>query len=176
MAHVENAVVGSGFAVGHEGQRALNTSSPTGTWQASICREHNYAFDSDHVRIWIMLDNFTISDVTSLPSEATSVECSIVRIAESGYPDYAILKAARPVTECKPLAHPFQRKRQTGRDRRRPRLPRRSSTSRALSIGSKDITATTGTVARHMTMTDAGNTNVRSFTTQTSPAATPAAP
>lgn len=88
--------------------------------------EYNYAFDSDHVRIWIMLDNFTISDVTGLPSEATSVECSIVRIAESGYPDYAILRAARPVTECKPPAHPLQRKRQAGRDRSRPRLPRPS--------------------------------------------------
>lgn len=155
--NVENAVVGSGFAVGTKG------SAPeyfvTNWHVASVYMpEHNYAFDSDHVRIWIMLDNFTISDVTSLPSEATSVKCSIVRIAESGYPDYAILRAARPVTECKPL-------------------PIRSSESvkqgetvvalgcpavldeQSLSIGSKDITSTTGTVARHMTMTNAGNTN-----------------
>ena len=154
---MENAVVGSGFAVGTKG------SAPeyfvTNWHVASVYMpEHNYAFDSDHVRIWIMLDNFTISDVTSLPSEATSVKCSIVRIAESGYPDYAILRAARPVTECKPL-------------------PIRSSESvkqgetvvalgcpavldeQSLSIGSKDITSTTGTVARHMTMTNAGNTN-----------------
>ena len=153
--NVENAVVGSGFAVGTKG------SAPeyfvTNWHVASVYMpEHNYAFDSDHVRIWIMLDNFTISDVTSLPSEATSVKCSIVRIAESGYPDYAILRAARPVTECKPL-------------------PIRSSESvkqgetvvalgcpavldeQSLSIG--DITSTTGTVARHMTMTNAGNTN-----------------
>lgn len=155
--NVENAVVGSGFAVGTKG------SAPeyfvTNWHVASVYMpEHNYAFDSDHVRIWIMLDNFTISDVTSLPSEATSVKCSIVRIAESGYPDYAILRAARPVTECKPL-------------------PIRSSESvkqgetvvalgcpavldeQSLSIGSKDITSTTGTVARYMTMTNAGNTN-----------------
>ena len=155
--NVANAVVGSGFAVGTKG------SAPeyfvTNWHVASVYMpEHNYAFDSDHVRIWIMLDNFTISDVTGLPSEATSVECSIVRIAESGYPDYAILRAARPVTECKPL-------------------PIRSSESvkqgetvvalgcpavldeQSLSVGSKDITSTTGTVARHMTMTNAGNTN-----------------
>ena len=155
--NVENAVVGSGFAVGTKG------SAPeyfvTNWHVASVYMpEHNYAFDSDHVRIWIMLDNFTLSDVTGLPSEATSVKCSIVRISESGYPDYAILRAARPVTECKPL-------------------PIRSSESvkqgetvvalgcpavldeQSLSVGSKDITSTTGTVARHMVMASAGNIN-----------------
>ena len=95
------AAVGSGFAVGQKG------STPeyfVTNWHvaSAYLSEYNYAFDSDHVRIWIMLDNFTLSDVTGLPSEATSVECSIVRIAESGYPDYAILRAARPVTVTNP--------------------------------------------------------------------------
>ncbi len=155
--NVANAVVGSGFAVGTKG------SAPeyfvTNWHVASVYMpEHNYAFDSDHVRIWIMLDNFTLSDVTGLPSEATSVECSIVRISESGYPDYAILRAARPVTECKPLAIRSSETVKQGETVVALGCPAVLD-EQSLSIGSKDITSTTGTVARHMTMTNAGNTN-----------------
>ena len=155
--NVENAVVGSGFAVGTKG------SAPeyfvTNWHVASVYMpEHNYAFDSDHVRIWIMLDNFTISDVTGLPSEATSVKCSIVRIAESGYPDYAILRAARPVTECKPLPIRSRESVKQGETVVALGCPAVLD-EQSLSSGSKDITSTTGTVARHMTMTNAGNTN-----------------
>lgn len=153
--NVANAVVGSGFAVGTKG------SAPeyfvTNWHVASVYMpEHNYAFDSDHVRIWIMLDNFTLSDVTGLPSEATSVECSIVRISESGYPDYAILRAARPVTECKPLAIRSSETVKQGETVVALGCPAVLD-EQSLSIG--DITSTTGTVARHMTMTNAGNTN-----------------
>ena len=144
--NVENAVVGSGFAVGTKG------SAPeyfVTNWHvaSAYMPEHNYAFDSDHVRIWIMLDNFTLSDVTGLPSEATSVKCSIVRISESGYPDYAILRAGRSSESVKQgetvvaLGCPAVLDEQS------------------LSVGSKDITSTTGTVARHMVMASAGNTN-----------------
>lgn len=148
------AAVGSGFAVGQKG------STPeyfVTNWHvaSAYLSEYNYAFDSDHVRIWIMLDNFTLSDVTGLPSEATSVECSVVRIAESGYPDYAILRAARPVTECRPLAI------------RSSESVKQGETVVALGCPAvldeeslkSGITATTGTVARHMTMTNAGNTD-----------------
>lgn len=146
--------VGSGFAVGTKGNAPEYFVTNWHVASAYI-PDINYAFDSSHVRIWIMLDNFTRSDVTGLPSEATSVECSIVRIAESGYPDYAILRAARPVTECKPL-------------------PIRSSESvkqgeTVVALGcpavldeeslSSGITATTGTVARHTPLVNAGNTN-----------------
>lgn len=153
--NVANAVVGSGFAVGTKG------SAPeyfvTNWHVASVYMpEHNYAFDSDHVRIWIMLDNFTLSDVTGLPSEATSVKCSIVRISESGYPDYAILRAARPVTECKPLAIRSSESVKQGETVVALGCPAVLD-EQSLSIG--DITSTTGTVARHMTMTNAGNTN-----------------
>lgn len=155
--NVENAVVGSGFAVGTKG------SAPeyfvTNWHVASVYMpEHNYAFDSDHVRIWIMLDNFTLSDVTGLPSEATSVKCSIARISESGYPDYAILRAARPVTECKPLAIRSSETVKQGETVVALGCPAVLD-EQSLSVGSKDITSTTGTVARHMTMTNAGNTN-----------------
>ena len=146
--------VGSGFAVGTKGNAPEYFVTNWHVASAYI-PDINYAFDSNHVRIWIMLDNFTRSDVTGLPSEATSVKCSIVRIAESGYPDYAILRAARPVTECKPL-------------------PIRSSESvkqgeTVVALGcpavldeeslSSGITATTGTVARHTPLVNAGNTN-----------------
>ena len=156
--NVENAVVGSGFAVGTKG------SAPeyfvTNWHVASVYMpEHNYAFDSDHVRIWIMLDNFTISDVTGLPSEATSVECSIVRISESGYPDYAILRAARPVTECKPLAIRSSESVKQGETVVALGCPAVVDDLSA-TVGSNDITATRGTVARHMVMSAAGNTNV----------------
>ena len=156
--NVENAVVGSGFAVGTKG------SAPeyfvTNWHVASVYMpEHNYAFDSDHVRIWIMLDNFTISDVTSLPSEATSVKCSIVRIAESGYPDYAILRAARPVTECKPLPIRSSESVKQGETVVALGCPAVVDDLSA-TVGSNDITATRGTVARHMVMSAAGNTNV----------------
>ena len=149
------AAVGSGFAVGQKG------STPeyfVTNWHvaSAYLSEYNYAFDSDHVRIWIMLDNFTISDVTGLPSEATSVECSIVRISESGYPDYAILRAARPVTECKPLAIRSSETVKQGETVVALGCPAVLD-EQSLSIG--DITSTTGTVARHMTMTNAGNTN-----------------
>ena len=152
------AAVGSGFAVGQKG------STPeyfVTNWHvaSAYLSEYNYAFDSDHVRIWIMLDNFTISDVTDLPSEATSVECSIVRIAESGYPDYAILKAARPVTECKPLAIRSSESVKQGETVVALGCPAVVDDLSA-TVGSNDITATRGTVARHMVMSAAGNTNV----------------
>ena len=152
------AAVGSGFAVGQKG------STPeyfVTNWHvaSAYLSEYNYAFDSDHVRIWIMLDNFTISDVTGLPSEATSVECSIVRIAESGYPDYAILRAARPVTECKPLPIRSSESVKQGETVVALGCPAVVDDLSA-TVGSNDITATRGTVARHMVMSAAGNTNV----------------
>ena len=155
--NVANAVVGSGFAVGQRG------SAPeyfVTNWHvaSAYIPDINYAFDSNHVRIWIMLDNFTLSDVTGLPSEATSVECSVVRIAESGYPDYAILRAARPVTECRPLAIRSSESVKQGETVVALGCPAVLD-EQSLSVGSKDITSTTGTVARHMTMTNAGNTN-----------------
>lgn len=152
------AAVGSGFAVGQKG------STPeyfVTNWHvaSAYLSEYNYAFDSDHVRIWIMLDNFTLSDVTGLPSEATSVECSIVRIAESGYPDYAILRAARPVTECKPLPIRSSESAKQGETVVALGCPAVVDDLSA-TVGSNDITATRGTVARHMVMSAAGNTNV----------------
>lgn len=155
--NVANAVVGSGFAVGQRG------SAPeyfVTNWHvaSAYIPDINYAFDSNHVRIWIMLDNFTLSDVTGLPSEATSVKCSVVRIAESGYPDYAILRAARPVTECRPLAIRSSESVKQGETVVALGCPAVLD-EQSLSVGSKDITSTTGTVARHMTMTNAGNTN-----------------
>ena len=152
------AAVGSGFAVGQKG------STPeyfVTNWHvaSAYLSEYNYAFDSDHVRIWIMLDNFTISDVTGLPSEATSVECSIVRISESGYPDYAILRAARPVTECKPLPIRSSESVKQGETVVALGCPAVVDDLSA-TVGSNDITATRGTVARHMVMSAAGNTNV----------------
>lgn len=154
---VANAVVGSGFAVG---QRGSTPEYFVTNWHvaSAYLSEYNYAFDSDHVRIWIMLDNFALSDVTGLPSEATSVECSIVRISESGYPDYAILKAARPVKECKPLAIRSSESVKQGETVAALGCPAVLD-EQSLSVGSKDITSTTGTVARHMVMASAGNTN-----------------
>ena len=156
--NVANAVVGSGFAVGQRG------SAPeyfVTNWHvaSAYIPEHNYAFDSDHVQIWIMLDNFTLSDVTGLPSEATSVKCSIVRISESGYPDYAILRAARPVTECKPLPIRSSESVKQGETVVALGCPAVVDDLSA-TVGGKDITATRGTVARHMVMSAAGNTNV----------------
>lgn len=150
-------VVGSGFAVGQRG------SAPeyfVTNWHvaSAYIPDINYAFDSNHVRIWIMLDNFTLSDVTGLPSEATSVECNIVRIAESGYPDYAILRAVRPVTECKPLPIRSSESVKQGETVVALGCPAVLD-AQSLSVGSKDITSTTGTVARHMVMASAGNTN-----------------
>lgn len=150
--------VGSGFAVGQRG------SAPeyfVTNWHvaSAYIPEHNYAFDSDHVQIWIMLDNFTLSDVTGLPSEATSVKCSIVRISESGYPDYAILRAARPVTECKPLPIRSSESVKQGETVVALGCPAVVDDLSA-TVGGKDITATRGTVARHMVMSAAGNTNV----------------
>ena len=144
------AAVGSGFAVGQKG------STPeyfVTNWHvaSAYLSEYNYAFDSDHVRIWIMLDNFALSDVTGLPSEATSVECSIVRISESGYPDYAILKAARPVTECKPLAIRSSESVKQGETVVALGCPAVVDDLSA-TVGSNDITATRGTVARHMVL------------------------
>lgn len=158
QSHPLVSVVGSGFAVGEkrEAPEYFVTNWHVAT---AFVSEYNYAFDSNHVRIWIMLDNFTISDVTGLPSEATSVECSIVRSAESGYPDYAILKAMRPVKECKPLPIKSSENIKQGETVVALGCPAVVD-NQSLSIGSNDITATTGSVARHMVMSSAGNTNV----------------
>lgn len=150
--------VGSGFAVGQKGSDPQYFVT---NWHvaSAYLEEYNYAFDPNHVRIWIMLDNFTLSDVTGLPSEATSVECSIVDIAESGYPDYAVLKAARPVKGCKPLPLKSSELLQQGETIVALGCPAIVD-EQSLNAGSNDITATTGTVARHMIMSSAGNTDV----------------
>lgn len=152
------ACVGSGFAVGDKG--TTPEYFVTNWHVASVyLEEYNYAFDRENVRIWIMLDNFTISDVTGLPSEATAVECSIVRISESGYPDYAILKSVRPVRECTPMPIKESEKMQQGETVVALGCPQVVD-AQSLNIGSNEITATTGSVARHMVMTSAGNTDV----------------
>lgn len=152
------STVGSGFAVGRMGEAPEYFVT---NWHVATAylEEYNYAFDSNHVRIWIMLDDFTLSDVTGLPSEATSVECSIVRTSESGYPDYAILKSSRPVKECKPLTIKSSKDAQQGETVVALGCPSIVD-AQSLSIGSNDITATTGAVARHMVMASAGNTSV----------------
>lgn len=150
--------VGSGFAVGTKDQAPEYFVT---NWHvASVyLEEYNYAFDSGHVRIWIMLDNFTISDVTGLPSEATAVECQVVRMSESGYPDYAILKSIRPVKEITPMPIKDSAKMQQGETVVALGCPAVVD-NQSLNIGSNEITATTGSVSRHMVMTSAGNTNV----------------
>lgn len=152
------AAVGSGFAVG---QRGSTPEYFVTNWHvaSAYLSEYNYAFDSDHVGIWIMLDNFALSDVTGLPSEATSVKCSIVRISESGYPDYAILRAARPVTECKPLPIRSSESVKQGETVVALGCPAVVDDLSA-NVDGNDITATRGTVARHMVMSAAGNTKV----------------
>lgn len=152
------AVVGSGFAVGKKGEVPEYFAT---NWHVAhaFLQDYNIYFDSNHVRIWIMLDDFTISDVTGLPSEATSVECNIVRSSESGYPDYAILKAVRPVKECTPLPIKSSENMKQGETVVALGCPAVVD-NQSLNVGSNDITATTGSVARHMVMASAGNTNV----------------
>lgn len=152
------AVVGSGFAVGEKGKAPEYFVT---NWHVAhaLLQDYGIYFDSSHVRIWIMLDDFTISDVTGLPSEATSVECNIVRSSESGYPDCAILKAVRPVKECKPLPIKSCKDIQQGETVVALGCPTVVD-DQSLSVGSNDITATTGSIARHMVMSTAGNTNV----------------
>lgn len=152
------STVGSGFAVGRMGEAPEYFVT---NWHVATAylEDYNYAFDSNHVRIWIMLDDFTLSDVTGLPSEATSVECSIVRTSESGYPDYAVLKAVRPVKECKPLPIKSSKDIKQGETVVALGCPAVVD-NQSLKVGSNDITATTGSVARHMVMASAGNTSV----------------
>lgn len=152
------STVGSGFAVGRMGEAPEYFVT---NWHVATAylEDYNYAFDSNHVRIWIMLDDFTLSDVTGLPSEATSVECSIVRSSESGYPDYAVLKAVRPVKECKPLPIKSSKDIKQGETVVALGCPAVVD-NQSLKVGSNDITATTGSVARHMVMASAGNTSV----------------
>lgn len=152
------STVGSGFAVGRMGEAPEYFVT---NWHVATAylEDYNYAFDSNHVRIWIMLDDFILSDVTGLPSEATSVECSIVRTSESGYPDYAVLKAVRPVKECKPLPIKSSKDIKQGETVVALGCPAIVD-NQSLKVGSNDITATTGSVARHMVMASAGNTSV----------------
>lgn len=151
-------VVGSGFAVGEKGQAPEYFVT---NWHVASVNldEYGIYFDSDHVRIWIMLDNFALSDVTGLPSEATAVECKIVRMAESGYPDYAILKAVRPVKGVTPLAIKDSATMKQGETVVSLGCPQVIDVQ-SRNFGSDDITSTTGSVARHMVMTTAGNTDV----------------
>lgn len=96
----QRSSTGSGFAVG-EAKRAPEYFITN--WHVAHLKEGDSFYHKDNVRIWIMLDHFSISERTGLPREATAVECSIIGSPESGYPDYAVLKASRPVTECRPL-------------------------------------------------------------------------
>lgn len=154
------ACVGSGFAVGNKGEAPQYFATNWHVAHAVVQDEENlYYFNSDHVRIWIMLDDFVLSDVTGLPSETTSVECEIIRSAESGYPDYAILKAVRPVQECKPLPIKSSKDVQQGETVVALGCPGVVD-EQSLNVGSNNITATTGSIARHMVMASAGNTDV----------------
>lgn len=97
------AFVGSGFAIGEEDKAPEYFVT---NWHVAHANdeERGIYFPKENVRIWIMRENFTISDVTGFPSEATAIECKIVTSPESGYPDYAVLQSVAPVKDVIPLA------------------------------------------------------------------------
>ena len=91
------------------------------------------------------------------PSESTSVERSMRASPKPAkLSDYAILRAARPVTECKPLPIRSSESVKQGETVVALGCPAVVDDLSA-TVGSNDITATRGTVARHMVMSAAGH-------------------
>lgn len=150
--------VGSGFGVGKSGSTPEYIVT---NWHVAhaYMQEFNYQFDTDHVRIWVMLEGFTISDVTGFPSDATAIECSIVRTVESGYPDYAILKASRPLKEYTTLPIAPATSVEQGDTVIALGCPALVDNASFEKYGS-EITTTVGTVAKHMKYSYGGNTDV----------------
>lgn len=152
------AFVGSGFGVGKSGSAPEYIVT---NWHVAhaYMEQFNYQFDTDHVRIWVMLEGFTISDVTGFPSDATAIECSIVRTVESGYPDYAILKASRPLKEYSTLPIASASTVEQGDTVIALGCPGLVDNVSFDKYGS-EITTTVGTVSKHMKFTERGNTDV----------------
>lgn len=168
------ACVGSGFCVGKSGESPEYIVT---NWHVAACHLtelvvdldengqlvpvglQDVVFPSNRVRIWVMLDNFTTIPGSIIPSEATAIECDIVTISQTGYPDYAILKARRPLKEFIPLPITSAKDVKEGDEVVALGCPGIID-NQSLKIGGSEITPAPGRVFRHMTMSSAGNTDV----------------
>lgn len=165
------ACVGSGFGIGKSGQTPEYIVT---NWHVAACHLteailsddmtaiigfRQVAFPSNRVRVWVMLDNFTLSDVTGLPSEATAIECDIVYSVDGGYPDFAILKPRRPLKDFIALTMASAKDAEESDQVIALGCPGVID-DQSLKIGGNAITPAVGRVMRHMTMTSAGNTDV----------------
>lgn len=142
---------GTGFAVGTAGE---DSDVFLTNWHVVTGSD----FDIQHTRVWILLDNATL-DEYYVPNPATAVECEVL-YTTTGYPDFAVIRALEPIQGFKALPLLSSEEVMDGARVYALGYPGVVDGHSASNSGIDDITITTGVVSKHMTMTDAGNTDV----------------
>ena len=87
--------VGSGFAVGEEGEET----------DIFLTNHHvvtHEEFSADQIRIWILQENCELNEDTLEPDPAKSIPCEILKTT-SGDPDFAVIRAARTLPDYEPM-------------------------------------------------------------------------
>lgn len=140
---------GSGFAIGKAGEDS----------QIFLTNQHVALddYDKDHVRLWIMFENCTVSSIDYLPDPDRSAELEIVSTT-TGYPDYAIVRAKSKVRGYKALPLLSSKDIPDGTTVYALGFPGDMDMVKNTNSGIDDITVTNGIVSQHMQFAPAENT------------------
>lgn len=141
---------GSGFPVGKAGSDSdvflTNWHVVTG----------NGRFDTDHVRLWILLDGAQM-DPGLYPHPDYSLPCTILA-ATDGYPDVAVIRTTDPVSGYSPLRLLSSKRIPNGAAVYSLGFPGMSETHNGADSGPEDVVITSGSIRNRLIMTQAGRT------------------
>lgn len=141
--------VGSGFAIGEEGEET----------DIFLTNRHVVTDDEypENIRIWILQENCELDEETGEPDPNKSIPCEVVKTT-SGYPDYAIIRAARTCPEYKPMPLMSSKDIPDGTKVYALGYPAEVRRQSVNHYGIDDMTITDGIVSQHMQMSNAGDT------------------
>lgn len=153
-----SAWTGSGFAIGEAGK-------DSDTFLTNLhCITCGGVYDVTQVEIWILQEGCEI-DKYGYPDASRSIKCEILKTT-TGYPDYAIIRAATKVEGYKALPLLSSKDVADGTTVYALGYPGEVSDISVSQYGVDDITATNGIISQHMQLAAAGDTWVLLHTAQ----------
>lgn len=154
--------MGTGFAVGEPDSE---TDIFLTNWHVIT---GSGAFPVDQTRIWILQEDCAIDGATLEPDPAKSIPCEVLKTT-TGYPDYAIIRATRPVPDYKPMPLMSSKDVADGTKVYALGYPGVVGDATVSHYGINDITVTDGVVSQHMQYAYKGDTWVLMHTAKMSP-------
>lgn len=141
---------GSGFAVGTAGQ---DSDTFLTNWHVAT---GNGKFDTDHVRLWILLDDAALGP-DRCPVPGSAVECTVLAAADT-FPDVAVIRAAEPAPGYPALALMSSRQVKDQTPVYAFGFPGMAATRNGADSGPEDVVITEGTLKSKRIMVKAGYT------------------